>query len=91
MNRLLVIQRSPANFVDLQAQRGSKWGRNVSEYEYMTSYNQNNLEKYDKTTIGEFGENGTIFGKHLIVLAKSGFIPKATVATQSAQNHWIWF
>ena len=57
----------------------------------VTSYDLNRLEKQHKTAFYCFGKNGTIFGKHLIVLARTGLAPEATLATLGPYNHWIWF
>ena len=57
----------------------------------LTSYDLNKLEKQHKTAFYCFGKNGTIFGKHLIVLARTGLAPEATLATLGPYNHWIWF
>ena len=49
----------------------SKWseqGRYDLEETVVTSYDLNKLEKQHKTAFYCFGKNGTIFGKHLIVL-----------------------
>jgi len=49
------------------------------------------FKKHHRSTFYWFGETGTIFGKHLIVLARTGLVPEATLATLGTQNHWIWF
>ena len=53
-------------------------------------YDQNMLEKQHRITVHCFGEDGTIFAKHLIVLVRTWLVPGATLATLGTQNHWIW-
>ena len=43
-------------------------------------YNQNMLEGQHKITVHCFGEDGTIFAKHLIVLVRTWLVPGATLA-----------
>ena len=52
-------------------------------------YDQNMLEKQHRITV-QFGEDGTIFAKHLIVLVRTWLVPGATLATLATQNQWIW-
>ena len=57
----------------------SEQGRYDLEETVVTSYDLNKLEKQHKTAFYCFGKNGTIFGKHLIVLARTGLAPEATL------------